>query len=524
MAGKGDCPLVDTIRTFSAGSQVRRPPPPAYRVSRPLGPEVVKFMRDLGLQAEGVEIGNLQRRAAAELSRASYSPGVNPWLRSRGAGLAASLRPAQLRSLRFGPGGLAQAAIQAGIEAAIDLDWSALRDSWSRFWLGDDFLPRNGMEFPPGWATPAFNPDTAIPADPSYPHQGDPDPAYFDQVLQVSKFLYATFASGFYYPESLQKHPPSSPVPTHQIISWATEVADETFYFNGRITATAEWLGDATPYADIAPTPAGPLLLPSGGGPGPFVHGWASSAQRVSNAWPQGYAAGYAMPEGQADLFRVDEQEAAERSDTPTRPKPGVHELKLTMRVYKKLVAVRVMEQLTEATDAVGAVFRALPKDVQRAVRQRWVERQFNMGVDRPAKSLPTLDKIDAIIAYRHLLDPEGIVRELLFETWSDAVIGTVGHTVSAAASNLIKRSGAIAPGVDHPLRPDLPLDQVAEIITRRRERYARQAATDQVRDFAIAEQRRRRAGWQGEATRRAAYRARHGGRTPWRTSHGSTR
>lgn len=191
----------------------------------------------------------------------------------------------------------------------------------------------------------------------------------------------------------------------------------------------------------------------------------------------------------------------------------GRGERKLRMPAYRRILVVRVMEETLEICDDVKALFNALPKPIKKALRQRWIEKEFEKGVERPRKSMPCDVMAKAVFDYRQYLEGEAVMRELLWVRMEDWAYGIVGKYAAEAVSRVQSRSGGtISPGYEHSLAPALPLDRVQEAVTGRAAREAApQAAL--VKKFAIDERRRRVRNRSAERRRRVAYRSTYGWR-----------
>jgi hypothetical protein len=193
---------------------------------------------------------------------------------------------------------------------------------------------------------------------------------------------------------------------------------------------------------------------------------------------------------------------------------PKARERKIRLPGWKKWMVVRLLETAAEASDALGAIYNALPAELRKATRQQWVEGEFDKGVLRPARELPDQYKLLAIAQHWRLLDAEGVVRELLWETLEDKYYGHVGTAAIRAQGRMGHESRhTTAPDPylgqptdnQHPLQPRIP-DGIEEWVTGRKAREARQTETVG-RSIAIAEATRRRQARGAEIARRQAYR-----------------
>lgn len=257
---------------------------------------------------------------------------------------------------------------------------------------------------------------------------------------------------------------------------------------------------------------------------------------RRSNAWPQGYEQGYALPQPDPlAAWRAQQQQAAreaaaeavgiEAAPAPVLPPIFARiphkgrETKLRTRAWRGHIAVRVLEEVVERGDQVQALWYALPEEVRKACRQRWVEGQFAAGVRRPAKVPPRIEMAKCIARHHRFLDPEGVVRELAWEALEDRIYGRLGQVTGRGLGRFQKSaSGTVSPNAPnvwdgelgdgaHPLAPRLPLDALQEAVTQRRARDRERRNDALVRQFAIDEAKRRRSNRRAEMARRRAYR-----------------
>lgn len=249
---------------------------------------------------------------------------------------------------------------------------------------------------------------------------------------------------------------------------------------------------------------------------------WRQAAQVHGNLWPQGRQQGNVPPDRGANSVA---QDAGKETDTRPgsqggggvpprlvhRPPPrGVRERKF-VAAYSAINAIRVLSHVTEARDLVDAIWASQPPEVQRGERQRWVEKQFAMGVLRPSREMPIWAKIESLIRTQgRYLDGDGMIREVWAETLEDLAYGLVGrHTARAVGGLTGSPAPTTSPGYDHPLAPEIPGLAAALAPVRDREaRHARQAQSQRTREYAVAEQRRRSENRRAETTRRQAYRA----------------
>lgn len=145
--------------------------------------------------------------------------------------------------------------------------------------------------------------------------------------------------------------------------------------------------------------------------------------------------------------------------------------------------AQRTLEAMTETGDAIGALFNALPPDIRRAMRREYLNTFF--GEDdvwdfghskRPPRELPVAWQLRALQRHWREIDPMGAVRELAWETVSDTVYGLMGRASVAAQERAIRRFATnVSPGFEHPLSPQLPLQDIGQQITGRFARENRQ-------------------------------------------------
>lgn len=131
----------------------------------------------------------------------------------------------------------------------------------------------------------------------------------------------------------------------------------------------------------------------------------------------------------------------------PGRPRPARppryrgRERKVRMAPYKQWLMVKVLEGITEACDAVSAIYNALPAQTRRAERSAWVQGEFARGVQRPSRSMPCDEKAASIARNWREIDVEQMVRELAWEFTSDFLVGKMGQIQSEALGNLTGRS-----------------------------------------------------------------------------------
>lgn len=264
----------------------------------------------------------------------------------------------------------------------------------------------------------------------------------------------------------------------------------------GRLLQTVA--GSPAPTTDnVVPLPVAPpargLGIPPRGG------------DRVeSSDWPYGYEAG-PLPETQTK---------PEREPPPPPPKPPRYtrgkERKLSMPFYKRWLVTKVLEQTTEACDAVKAVYNSLPPQVRRAVRQRWVEGEFERGVMRPAKVPPCNVLAQAVYDWAEYLDADGVVRELMWNHVQDEIIGRFGQVGAGAVARVQKRSGdGTATRLGYDALPESVMESLEAAITQREARHRRQAMDPRAQRVAIDERMRRVRNRAADRARRAAYRRR---------------
>lgn len=192
------------------------------------------------------------------------------------------------------------------------------------------------------------------------------------------------------------------------------------------------------------------------------------------------------------------------------------------------------LEALLEAGDAIQAVFQALPREIKDRVRTRAFERGIQEWIDandgtRFRGAGPSVsDMLEAIYEHAHLLDAEGVVRELAWESLQDYAYGRLGQLGMAALKRLgMSNPTTISPGtgVDgdfsapHVLDPQIPtgvnadgshqpLRFVQEAITGRRAREERQSRTDYAQEVRRQERQRWRDETAARVARSRAYRA----------------
>lgn len=282
-------------------------------------------------------------------------------------------------------------------------------------------------------------------------------------------------------------------------------------FHTGRLVA--QWFNaSGTPDTVGLATQALPLGEPGRVTAMPSVTSWALAGARMSSPYAQGYQASYAAPEAYAEPaphWAKPKRQVKVRNRRPER--------KLKMPLYKRVLFVWALEQITEASDLLGAVYKALPQEVRRACRQRWVEGEFARGVRRPAKVPPASVQAACIRDNWRFLDAEGVYREVVWESLSDLLVGAVGQAVASASAGIHRRSapiinpqhfeGADQERVRNALSPNLPTQGLEAWVTGRAARERRQSRDQAVRDFAIDEGIRRRRNRQAEIARRKAYR-----------------
>ena len=197
-------------------------------------------------------------------------------------------------------------------------------------------------------------------------------------------------------------------------------------------------------------------------------------------------------------------------TDKPVKRPKIERERKIRVPPWKQQSIVKLLSGVTEACDAIEAVFNALPREVKRAERQRWVEREFKRGVRRPTKGMPCSQKLVSIYRNAKYLSPEGVVRELLWQQIEDYLYALRSQLLGNAA----RERNQLGPGGWTALQEDgwsnfrYDLERYEQLVTGRAEREAIQSNQMAVRDFAIAETKRRRQNWKAEVARRTAYRA----------------
>lgn len=186
---------------------------------------------------------------------------------------------------------------------------------------------------------------------------------------------------------------------------------------------------------------------------------------------------------------------------------------KLRMRWPVAAWAMRTLaENVLERCDQVKALWNSLDPSTRKIIRQRWFERRWNAGDRRPPKQPPCNEMAVLLYEYRRYLRPEPVVRELLWEHIEDFLYGKMGQVTGEALGNIMGRQGphtTINPGGveradrNHWASPEIPLDQLQELITGRDGR----TSSDADRQLAIDEGIRRRREWRAEMSRRQAYR-----------------
>lgn len=279
---------------------------------------------------------------------------------------------------------------------------------------------------------------------------------------------------------------------------------------------------------------ARPLISPSvAAGPRSMVSPWplgrvATYRVPIGDTAPvEDLALGYADPAAAAGVAAKADPAAAREAFLPTVSVGRyARERKIRMPLWRRAMVARILEGLVESTDALGAIYNSLPKEVRKAVRQEWVEGEFANGVMRPAREVPNLVKLRAVLRYSRELEPTGLMQELMWETMQDYLyafqsqlaIGAqrrLGFTPSTTAPDpYFHDSADFGPngergGINnqHPLARQMPLESLQEFITGRKAREARQSSEQFARQSAIDERARRRRNHLAEQVRRRRYR-----------------
>lgn len=304
------------------------------------------------------------------------------------------------------------------------------------------------------------------------------------------------------------------------------------------------WTGPGTTPADgvaLRPTTESTPPLPMDGERGTRRRSWREAVQKAINEWPLGRVT--------SNRLRDDADGSGDRQGPPggaadgpgwfTAPRPPdgpperfptrARERKLKMMPYKKWLFVKALETATEACDLIGAVYNALPTQIRRIHRQRWVEGEFKRGVKRPTRQPPCLEKAKGIFENWRFLEVDAVVREILWEQVQDFLIGKIGEKQANALATIAKRSApsfnmdAMAnwegrgegPNTNafHNTVPEPLMNWLQEQITQRAQRDVQRSAvnTALVRDAAIRERVRRRKMRRAEWQRRVAYRRQFG-------------
>lgn len=448
----------------------------------------------------------------------------DPWALRNAAGASRAVASAARIAGRFG-GWQGQVA-QMLIERGIPFEWSSLLEALrqpSQAWA---FLASLGLTWPTGWASPQEAPGSVWNgADQMVRHDAtQPD-------WSIEYWRYVPGSPTIYWPDFVF-YPPFNPTVSGQYVAWLGQFSNPNPGFvTHKHTAWAKWTGANTAPADLPqPSRKPPQPVPLDGDREAFkgALSWAMAARKEpQSGFPNGWDGGYTVP-GELGLVVLPRTRTRpQRQGPPPPPKPpryrGGSELKLTMGAYKRMLVVRVLEAATETQDFIGAVHNALPKEIQRICRQRWVEREFARGVTRPSRSMPAADKALCIYQFFRFLDPEGVVREILWEHIQDALIGRSGQALAGGLAGATggRRTQALtssnALGNTSDAMADL-IGKLQDTVTGREARQARQTKDELVRQEAIAERIRRTNNRAAERHRRQEFR-----RSQRERQHGSS-
>lgn len=236
--------------------------------------------------------------------------------------------------------------------------------------------------------------------------------------------------------------------------------------------------------------------------------GWRAAAERAWSRWPQSWQGGNGPP-GPPDQVVSRETDPDEDQWRKVRP-PGrppklprrAREKKILFRNYHRWTPVRVMEAITEGVDLVKALFKALPIELQRDVREEYAQDWLRSGRTRPDREPPVGWMAEALYEHWRLIDPAGAVREVAWEFISDVIAAGSGELAATGFNAPGGRSGvsggtgmfeddwgARRDALD-PLRPTLRREErqwLEELVTDRQERRERQTEAYR-RDRAIRE------------------------------------
>lgn len=162
---------------------------------------------------------------------------------------------------------------------------------------------------------------------------------------------------------------------------------------------------------------------------------------KTQNDWPLGYKA---QNELEAELRPMPRpQPKPERQGPPKVPRytNRTRELKVRMAPYKRMLVVKALEGITESCDAISAIYKAMPAERRREWRNDWVREEFANGVKRPSRDIPCDEKAKLIFQHYDEIDVDQMIRELIWETISDELIGQFGQWQAKALGDLTGRS-----------------------------------------------------------------------------------
>lgn len=503
--------VISITRTAGTTARVRPAPtslPRELWVGHVMQSPVLRQMwRDVGLIAPDSPdlIRRLQRLAADP--RPYARPTASPW--AAGAARAA-IGAGAASPIGMGARIVARELVQRGILQALDM---ALAQGWA---------PQRGVAQPLYFPVPG-----GIAADPAWvrsqgPGGGSeftstgvagPYPADNFGIAGAWRTWFDTglFTGATAYEATLSA--PNTPAPGLDTVTWY---------------AAWEWTGPATTPAEalaLRPTVTAPGVLAvalalgqSTPAPtwrqaatrGRFVRGYSQGLQGAKPADPLAYQGGYsAGPPGRA---------AAPAPRNARSPEARGRNRRLNPKLEKKIAAtgaakglMGVLGAATEGMDAIDAVYMALPPELRRAVRNAWVQREFDRGVRRPAKQIPHSLKLRTIAENLSLLSPEGVVRELAWEAFEDVYYGIVGRAVGRGVNKITRSRNphpTASPGYEHALSPRLPTEDLEAWVTMREGRTYGSDVDGWWRHGAqLARAYQRKADWRGRLLARVAYR-----------------